>query len=219
MEERSYKVYKFDELSDKAKEKAREWYREASQHDEWWDATYEDAKMCADRLGITFKTQTRTAINSKTHARREYQETCLFFSGFSSQGDGACFEGNYGPVENALEAIKDHAPVDGELHRIGRNLQIIQDQNGKAVIAMIKHRGHYNHSGCMDIDVERSDGEELADGAADAVTQLLRDFADWIYKQLRTEYDWRQADEQVDENIKANDYAFLGDGTRDPIGD
>lgn len=37
-------VYTFDELDDKAKEKARQWYIEVSAGDEWWEYTYEDAK-------------------------------------------------------------------------------------------------------------------------------------------------------------------------------
>jgi hypothetical protein len=36
-------VYEFDELSDKAKEKAREWFRVHALEDEWWDSVYEDA--------------------------------------------------------------------------------------------------------------------------------------------------------------------------------
>jgi len=41
-------VYTFDELSDNAKEKARNWYRNASAGDEWWGLTYEDA----ERIGL-----------------------------------------------------------------------------------------------------------------------------------------------------------------------
>lgn len=36
-------VYTFDELSDKAKEKARDWYREGALDYDWWDSVYEDA--------------------------------------------------------------------------------------------------------------------------------------------------------------------------------
>lgn len=36
-------VYTFDELSDKAKEKARDWFREASGGDAWWEFVYDDA--------------------------------------------------------------------------------------------------------------------------------------------------------------------------------
>lgn len=37
-------VFEFAELSDTAKEKAREWAREFVHDHDWWDATYEDAK-------------------------------------------------------------------------------------------------------------------------------------------------------------------------------
>lgn len=36
--------YEFDELSSKAKEKARDWFREGALDYDWWDATYDDAK-------------------------------------------------------------------------------------------------------------------------------------------------------------------------------
>jgi hypothetical protein len=35
--------YKFDELADKAKERALDWYREGALDYEWWDFTYADA--------------------------------------------------------------------------------------------------------------------------------------------------------------------------------
>jgi len=36
-------VYQFSELSDPAKDVARDWYRNWALHYEWWDSTYEDA--------------------------------------------------------------------------------------------------------------------------------------------------------------------------------
>lgn len=37
-------LYQFDELSDEAKEKARDWYREGALDYDWWNFTYDDAK-------------------------------------------------------------------------------------------------------------------------------------------------------------------------------
>jgi hypothetical protein len=42
----------------------------------------------------------------------------------------------------------------------------------------------------------------------------MRDFADWIYSQLEKEYEWQNADEQVDDTIRANAYEFDEDGAR-----
>ena len=36
-------LYTFDELSDEAKEQARDWYQEGALDYDWWDCTYEDA--------------------------------------------------------------------------------------------------------------------------------------------------------------------------------
>jgi hypothetical protein len=44
-------VYQFDELSDTAKEKAREWYLDGGLDYEWWDGVCEDAA----RVGLAIK--------------------------------------------------------------------------------------------------------------------------------------------------------------------
>jgi hypothetical protein len=44
-------VFHFDELSDKAKEKARDWYREGALDHDWWDSVYEDAAEIAKLTG------------------------------------------------------------------------------------------------------------------------------------------------------------------------
>ena len=43
-------VYQYDELTDKAKSKARDWYLNCSDGDSWWNPVYEDAKMVGVRL-------------------------------------------------------------------------------------------------------------------------------------------------------------------------
>jgi hypothetical protein len=188
-------LYTFDELEPCAKEKAREWYREGALDHDWWDAVYEDAKQCGAIIGIEIDR--------------------IYFSGFSSQGDGACFEGSYSYAKGAAKAISQHAPQDVELHRIADELQALQRANFYRLSARMKHSGHYSHSGCMSVDVD--DSETRREGwleVEQAVTQLMRDFADWIYRQLETEHDWLNADEQVDDSIRANEYTFDAEGNR-----
>jgi predicted DNA-binding protein len=36
----------------------------------------------------------------------------------------------------------------------------------------------------------------------------MRDFADWIYKGLEAEYDYRLSDENIDERIGDGEYQF-----------
>lgn len=43
-------IYKFDELKGRAKEKARDWYRQHALDYEWWETVYEDANTVGIKL-------------------------------------------------------------------------------------------------------------------------------------------------------------------------
>jgi hypothetical protein len=202
-------VYTFDELSDSAKEKAREWYTSDIFTDSSaWGHVYDDAAQCAAIMGIEISTSPVRLMGGGT------RETInIGFSGFWSQGDGANFEGSYAYKKGAAKAIRAYAPEDKELHRIADALQKMQARYFYKLVATMKHSGHYQHSGCMSVDVEHSDDSyrDIGDAEED-VRQLMRDFADWIYSQLEAEYDHQTDDDTVDENIRANEYEFTEDG-------
>lgn len=220
-----YTLYTFEELSDRAKEKARDWYREASNHDEWWDSVYEDAIRMAEILGIEIDYRSHPGRNG----RSGWKEPKIWFSGFSSQGDGACWEGTYRYTPGALKKLQNEAPAfyadetgarsaipsNVELHRIAKGMQEVQRRHFYRLTATSTHRGHYNHSGCMSIEVSDIDDpyRDIGD-AEDEVKELLRDFADWVYRGLEEEYRWLNSDEQVDESILCNEYTFDEDGNR-----
>ena len=199
-------VFKFSELSDKAKARAREWYRQGALDYEWYDAVYEDAATIADILGIDLRTRKYTFQNGTV----KHNGTNIGFSGFWSQGDGAHFEGTYKYAKGAPKAIKKHAPKDAELLRIAEALQKIQSQYFYKLAATVKHRGHYQHENCTDILVYHTD--DYRDVPEDDIIELLRDFMRWIYSQLEKEHDCLNSDEQVDEAIQANEYEFTENG-------
>lgn len=214
-----YTVFKFAELTDKAKEKARDWFREGALDHDWWEHTYEDAVQCGAILGIEIAASNQRW--SCTDGRSGVDTSpAIFFSGFSSQGDGAQFEGEYSYANGAHKKIRQHAPKDTELHRIADELFALQRANAYDLLAKMDCKGaQYNHSGWMNVDVvlnnrvTRHSTDEWT--AIDkALTQLMRDFANWIYKQLNAEYDYQMSDEVVDDNISANEYEFNEDGTR-----
>ncbi|HEY0749560.1 MAG TPA: hypothetical protein VGD26_00315, partial [Chitinophagaceae bacterium] len=125
-------LFQFDELSDKAKEVARDWYREGLYMDNFeFECVIEEAKTIAAMMGIEIDK--------------------VYWSGFSSQGDGACFEGSYAYKKGSVKAVKDHAPQDEKLHAIASALQEVQKKNFYKVAAKVKQVGRYNHSGCADI--------------------------------------------------------------------
>jgi len=201
-------IFKFDELSDDAKETAREWWRSCENADSFFSETvFEDASTIAELFGLDIRTRPVELMNGTVR-----HDPAIYYSGFSSQGDGACFEGDYRYKKGGLKAVKDYAPKDTDLHEIVKNLQDVQKANFYQLAASTKHSGHYYHSGCMTVNVERIDDKEMTVDAEDDITQLLREFADWIYKRLETEYDYIMSDENVDENIIINEYDYDVDG-------
>jgi hypothetical protein len=197
-------LYLYDELpTEEAKEKAREWYAGLVFSDSSdWEHVYEDADRIAKMIGIEIGGGTR-------------EEPDIMFSGFSSQGDGACFEGSYRYKKGAVREVEKYAPQDAELSRIARSLYQVQRRYFYKLRATCSHSGHYYHSGMMDVEVyhEYEFYEDIGD-ARDEVRRLLRDFADWIYKQLEREYEYQTSDEQIEEAIRANEYEFHEDGRR-----
>lgn len=200
-------LYKFDELSDDAKETARDWWRNADAIDSSFsECVIEDAARMADILGIDLRQRPVKLMNGSTR----YDPT-IYFSGFSSQGDGACFEGSYRYKLGSVKAIKSEAPQDTTLHAIARDLQNIQRKAFYKLHATIKQHGRYY---AMDIDVYRGDDQyrDISSELEDGIKEALKDFANWIYRQLKQEYDYQNSDENVDESIRINEYEFTENG-------
>ena len=204
-------VFQYDELDDRAKERAREWYSRHVFEDSCdWEFVYEEAVRVAEILGIEISTSPVRLMSGKSR-----QETDIYFSGFWSQGDGACFEGTYRYAKGATKKIRQYAPQDKELHRIADELQAVQRKHFYHLIASMNHTGHYCHSGCMSVEVEHNEDRyrDIGD-AEEEITQLMRDFADWIYERLSDEYDYQTSDEAVEEAIRAHEYEFDENGDR-----
>lgn len=204
-------VYRLDELSDAAKDKARAWYREDGFDHDWFEFVYEDFERVGEILGLRLKT---TAV--RLHGGGTRQKPRIYFRGFWSQGDGACFETFYSYQKDAPRRIRDYAPQDVELHRIADALQAVQRRNFYQLGAEARHQGHYYHEYCMSISVERDSptSQDMTADAQEAVIEALRDLARWLYRQLEREYDHLSSDAVVDETIIANDYTFTDTGRR-----
>ena len=186
------KVYKFKELSDEAKETAIGNRRNWNVSDNFWsECVIEDAKTIGELFGLDIEN--------------------VWFSGFSSQGDGACFDGCYEYRKGALKAIKEHAPEDTDLHEIVKSLQDIQRPSFYQLYAKCKQSGHYNHSGCMNVSVDCED-EYWRDDCDSDLTDQLRYFADWIYKRLEKEYDYQTSDKVIIEQIEDYELKFSESG-------
>ncbi len=204
-------VYQLDELSDEAKDTARAWYRETAFNSDWHEFTYEDFERICAILGVRLKTRSVTLMGGGT-----WQKPRIYFSGFWSQGDGACFEADYSYEKAAQKEIRKHAPRDAELHQIADALQRVQRRNFYQLRAEAVHRDRYYHEYCMAISVERDSPsyQDMTADAEDAVAEALRDLARWLYRQLEQEYEYQASDTVIDEAIGANEYTFTESGRR-----
>jgi len=187
-------IYTFDELSDEAKERAiNDWNAEGLDY-QWWDFVYNDAKEIGKLMGIQIEN--------------------IYFSGFWSQGDGACFEGYYAHEKGSVKAVKGYAPQDRELHRIARDLSKVQRPYFYGLEASVRHQGRYSHEFCTVINVEdRRDypADDISAGQ-EGIAEVLRDLMRWIYRTLEKEYEYQTSEENVSELLRINEYEFTAAG-------
>lgn len=205
------KVYRLDELSDDAKVKARDWYREGALDHDWYEFVFEDFERICAIVGVELKTIPVCLYGGGTRQNRG-----IWFSGFWSQGDGACFEGYYRYAPGGVRKLHDYAPADDELHRIASALQTVQRRNFFQLRATIAHRDRYYHEYTMAIGVERDSPtyQGITVDAEEAVIEAMRDLAHWLYRHLEREHEYQASPEVVDEAILANGYTFTANGRR-----
>lgn len=209
-------VYNFDELSDDAKEQARQWFREGALDYDWYNFIYDDAATIAEGLGLDLRQKPVTLMSGKTR-----YDPCIYFSGFCSQGDGACFEGTFRPKADAVATVTSHAPQDEKLAGIAADVAEVHRLTKGLLVAVISHRSNYYHEHTMQFEFEYPDEDpemplpdDVKEIAEEQAAEAMRAFARWIYRSLEAEHDYQLADEQVDDSIRANEYEFTEAGKR-----
>lgn len=143
---------------------------------EWYESTFDDAKEIAKLLG--------------------WQIDDIYFSGFWSQGDGACFTGTLGYKRGCTKALREYAPLDTELHAIADAWQAAQRTQFYSISGSVTHTGRYSHEYSVSFDWEDSRHEYgWTNDSFDesAFEEPARDFMRWIYKRLESEYEYQCA--------------------------
>lgn len=187
------KIYKFDELSKDAQEKVIESFYDINIDYEWYEMTVDQLKREGEEKGFDIDN--------------------IYFSGFSSQGDGAMFEGSVN---------------DFSLFTVGINPHVIKavKNNCLNLSWSVKHRGHYYHSGCRAISFDagnypgyyqqgygwKGNFQDNMDILENNIEAAYEDFCSYIYRTLEKEYEWRTSKEEITETILANGYEFTKDG-------
>jgi hypothetical protein len=202
--------FRFDELSDEAKRVAVEWYREG-QH-EMWEPFYDDIVTCFGFLGIEFDQESYRTYGGQTLQRPdiEYQLSWC-------QGDGAVFKGRWNADGMDIAALHEHAPQDEHLHAFGRRLMLVLLKYPQSWATIVTRS--VGGSGLSSMSIETfsltpaDDGDDDFDeDAQNALEEIFKGCAQWIYTQFREDLEWQGADEQCIEGIEANDYTFDEEG-------
>lgn len=183
-------LYKFDELSTQAKEKAISSFQDDEDYlaYEWDEDTINDFTTILELIGY-------------------YDITC-YFSGFWSQGDGACFSARFSREKRCLDKVKSYCPKEQEILDI---VEQIQSEIPLHEEYEIKHSGRYYHKYCTNVYYlgDNNKAEQLDE----RFLELSRQLMEILYKKLNDEYDYLNSSEAIIEYIKANDYEFTEHGT------
>ena len=199
----------YKELSDTAKEHAFERHQEYAQSNDyyWWESTMEYWVEKLEALGI--------------HTSLEQ----MHFSGFGSQGDGACFTGSIN-LKDFLEAHPDLKKEHAKLY-----MAVIPfDGRGAACeyfdLELTRHGStNYNHEksvllGSWDLNIlpelDTEEGEDyerlIIDAEADIEWQC-RDYMKELYRDLEKNYEYMQSMECFLESVDYKDFDEEGELT------
>ena len=180
------KTYKtFLELTEAEQKKAIEENRDFNLDHDWWTLSFEDFTNIGSIMGIDIEN--------------------IFFSGFCSQGDGACFTGDFQYQKGFLEKIKNYLPSDSELLRIAEKLQLAHRKSFYRVGGRISHNRRYLYAESINVDLDSDCDTEKNH---DAFFEVLVDFGNWIYKRLENEYYYLQSDECIKQDLISNEVEF-----------
>jgi hypothetical protein len=197
MKTKCYPVYDFDELpediQDHAVEKLYDCNVDFSDWDEFILDEWKDEKLPA--FG--------------------YIDPKIYYSGFSSQGDGACFTANV----DALKWIETHK-AKSELKALYNHIN-----KGGYISINIETSGRYCHEQTMSVNVELDDwGTDIPEKVQEQANQLerwiledARGEARKIYKELEKDYDYATSREAIIETIEANEWTFDDRGNLDNL--
>ena len=183
-------IYKFSELSESAKEKARDWYRDGDLDYDWWGAVYELATTAGKMLGISVDN--------------------IYFQGFYTQGSGACVTGSYSYNKGWKKELEKEfgSTLLEEIVVIGKELQAVQSKAFYKLSATLS----YQRNSYSSISVEHED-RWAEDDEEQELRDALKSFEHWVFSKLEQEYEYLTSDEVVDESIEANEYEFYEDGS------
>lgn len=204
MKTKTINLYTFNELSDSAKERARDWWRKAFSGDNFWaEYTEEEARQQANFMGFNVEK--------------------ILWSGFASQGDGACFIGRWNAQDLTTNEVANgwgECDSTTEIKAIAAKFAKLAEQFPELQVK-ISHRDRYCHERSVDydchfFDLETGEEKDWPDNFFEIdFKEACVDLFQWIYRQLEKEYEYQNSAECIDELLVSNGYTFTEDGRRE----
>jgi len=183
-------VYTYDELNEEAKTKARDSWRDTmgGEDPDLNDRISEDFRECLKELGLP-EDDVRWSLSWR-------------------QGDGVAFSGTVDLEKYAIvHKLRGWGPVE-EFFNV-----------------TIANRGRYFHHRSMEVELEEFDnnehlqafwttrfGEELVQHIKDKIQEVSKELEKSGYDQI----EYHDSTENIEEEIKSNEWTFMEDGFRIP---
>jgi hypothetical protein len=186
MKELTIKGYAINELSGEAKTKALDYFRDIDVMHDWWEPMMEGFYEKMRTYGLTGE---------------------LYFSGFYSQGDGACFIADTVDTDLLIRTLFEEGhdiPEDCLLYSKDIHIRI---QKSAAAFA-----SRYSHENTIEAYVHNEDYEQISAKECihleNVITEWIRTECKAIHKSLQNYYEELQSDENVEEMIIENEHLF-----------
>ena len=189
MKEVSLKIYTVDELDEKVRNTVIEEYRDILVEHDWWEPIYEGFREDMRELGL---------------------EGELYFSGFYSQGDGACFVSETVDTDLLVRTLYESGydiPEDALLYSGDYSIRISKVHASFA--------NQYSHEYTIEaVITNEGDRIPVTDIAKleNILTEWIRSECKRVYKNLKTYYDELVTDDAILETIRDNNWMFTESG-------
>ena len=199
----SINVYKYEELADDAKEKVLAAQRNVNVRFNDWFELIVDAWKCSLEEFAFFAPR-------------------IYFSGFYSQGDGACFECDSIYSDRLFESVRV------EIDTFSKEFQEVFKTKEEALFNFMEnyvsftietsiHRYCHENTRYIDWDIHSDDEkakhfEKFIDEIGEWLEEKRKTFCKEIYQQLEEEYEEQTSDDSVIYTVSSNEYEFLEDG-------
>jgi len=202
-------VYQFNELSESAKEKAREWYRESTYENgfAWAEEAYDSIRKFCEIFGIAYHSSFFSNYSEANVSFSNIDDTILELSGKRLL---AYLWNNHSDLLIQRKTVHFCRMPDGS-----KRFNCVGMNSGKYVSKCQWEQSSCPITGvCFDENLLAPMKKAVKEGYSGTLEDLLSDCIDSWVKLAEEDCEWQLSDEYVDEQIEANSYEFTEDGTR-----